>query len=57
MNITDYFLKEWKPLISFELTPPKRGESVKSLEPIIETLAAYHPPWNFANCNEYTRTL
>lgn len=45
MRITDILSKANKPLISFELTPQERGKSIQELEPIIETLSKYNPPF------------
>lgn len=45
MRVTDHLHKATRPLISFEIIPPLRGGDLASLLDLIETLAAYEPPY------------
>lgn len=44
-KITDILANADRPLISYELTPPARQESFDQLQPTIETLVSYRPPF------------
>jgi methylenetetrahydrofolate reductase (NADPH) len=45
MKITDHLMNATKPLISFEIIPPKRGGDFYNLEKVILDLAQYNPPF------------
>ena len=45
MKVTEHIAKNGRPLISFEIIPPKRGSDVKALLNTIDTIAKYNPPF------------
>ena len=45
MKVTEHLIKARKPLISFELIPPKRGGDIKSLLAVLDDISNYHPPF------------
>jgi methylenetetrahydrofolate reductase (NADPH) len=45
MKVIDHLAKAKKPLISFEIIPPRRGGSLASLLALIEDLARHRPPF------------
>jgi methylenetetrahydrofolate reductase (NADPH) len=45
MKVTEHLAKAKKPLISFEIIPPRRGGSLASLLALIEDLARHRPPF------------
>ncbi|RMD58312.1 methylenetetrahydrofolate reductase [NAD(P)H] [Candidatus Woesearchaeota archaeon] len=45
MKITDILKSSTKPIVSFEITPVDKGASIKSLEPTLESLASFNPPF------------
>jgi len=45
MKVIEHLEKAKKPLISFELIPPKRGGDIKGLLSVIEDIAKYDPPF------------
>jgi methylenetetrahydrofolate reductase (NADPH) len=45
MRVTDHLARASKPLISFEIIPPKRGGDLKSLLALIDDLALHKPPF------------
>jgi methylenetetrahydrofolate reductase (NADPH) len=45
MKVIEHLQKAKKPLISFELIPPKRGGDITSLMAVIEDLIKYKPPF------------
>ncbi len=45
MKVIEHFEKANKPLISFEIIPPKRGGDMSSLLSIIDDLAQFSPPF------------
>ena len=45
MKVTEHLTRATKPLISFEIIPPKRGGDIKSLLAILDDLATYNPPF------------
>jgi methylenetetrahydrofolate reductase (NADPH) len=45
MKVTEHLEKANKPLISFEIIPPKRGGDIKSLLAVLDQLATYNPPF------------
>jgi len=45
MKVIEHLKKANKPLISFELIPPKRGGDIKSLLAVLDDLAKYNPPF------------
>jgi len=45
MKVIEHIDKATKPLISFELIPPKRGGDIKGLLSVIEDIAKYDPPF------------
>lgn len=45
MKVLEHLARATKPLISFEIIPPKRGGDIKSLMAVIDDLARYNPPF------------
>jgi methylenetetrahydrofolate reductase (NADPH) len=45
MKVTEHLDRATSPFISFEIIPPKRGDSVSSLMAVVEDLARYEPPF------------
>ncbi len=45
MKVIEHLEKASKPLISFELIPPKRGGDIKGLLSVLDDIAAYDPPF------------
>jgi methylenetetrahydrofolate reductase (NADH) len=45
MKVIDHLAKAKKPLISFELIPPKRGGDIKSVLGVIDEIIKYRPPF------------
>ena len=45
MRVIDHLQEARRPLISFEIIPPLRGGDLASLLRLIDTLAAYRPPF------------
>jgi len=45
MKVIEHIEKAKKPLISFEIIPPKRGGDVKQLLSILEEIVKYNPPF------------
>jgi methylenetetrahydrofolate reductase (NADPH) len=45
MKVTEHIAKNGRPLISFEIIPPKRGGDVKALLNTIDTISKYNPPF------------
>ncbi len=45
MKVTEHLAKADKPLISFEIIPPKRGGEIKSLLQVVDDIARYNPPF------------
>jgi methylenetetrahydrofolate reductase (NADPH) len=45
MKVTEHLEKSTRPLISFEIIPPKRGGDIKSLLTVLDDLATYNPPF------------
>jgi methylenetetrahydrofolate reductase (NADPH) len=45
MKVTEHLDRATEPLISFEITPPKRGGDLASLLSLIEDLAQHRPPF------------
>lgn len=45
MKVIEHLNKANRPLISFELIPPKRGGDIKSLLAVIDDLVRYNPPF------------
>lgn len=45
MKVTEHIIQAKRPLISFEIIPPKRGSKLEDLLKVIDTLAKYNPPF------------
>ncbi len=45
MKVTEHLQKADKPLISFEIIPPRRGGDIKSLLNLVDDLAKFDPPF------------
>ena len=45
MKVTEHLAKADRPLISFEIIPPKRGGNVHELMGLVEDLAQHEPPF------------
>ena len=45
MKVTEHLARADKPLISFEIIPPKRGGDIKSLLRVVDDIAQYNPPF------------
>jgi len=45
MKVIEHLKRAVKPLISFELIPPKRGGDIKSLLAVLDDLTKYNPPF------------
>ncbi|PJF38808.1 MAG: methylenetetrahydrofolate reductase [NAD(P)H], partial [Phototrophicales bacterium] len=45
MKVIEHLAKAKKPLVSFEIIPPKRGGDIKSLMKIIDDIAQFNPPF------------
>lgn len=45
MKVTEIIEKSQNPFISYEIIPPKRGNSVQQLLNLIEALMPYEPPF------------
>lgn len=45
MKVTEHLAQAKRPLISFELIPPKRGGNVRDLMTVIDDLMAHSPPF------------
>jgi len=45
MKVIEHLEKATKPLISFEIIPPKRGGDIKHLISILEDIVKYNPPF------------
>ena len=45
MKVTEHLDKASKPLISFEIIPPKRGGDIKGLLSVVESISKYNPPF------------
>lgn len=45
MKVIDHLNKATKPLISFELIPPKRGGDIKSILHVLDEIIKYNPPF------------
>jgi methylenetetrahydrofolate reductase (NADPH) len=45
MKVIEHLEKSTRPLISFEIIPPKRGGDIKSLLAVLDDLANYNPPF------------
>ncbi len=45
MKVIEHLEKADKPLISFEIIPPKRGGDIKTLLSVLEELVKYKPPF------------
>ena len=45
MKVIEHLQKAKKPLISFELIPPKRGGDIRGLLSVLDDLAKYNPPF------------
>lgn len=45
MRVIDHLAKATKPLISFEIIPPRRGGDVKQLMAILEDIVKFNPPF------------
>ncbi len=45
MKVIEHLQKATKPLISFEIIPPKRGGNVKQLLHVLDDLVKYNPPF------------
>ncbi|MGF1466676.1 MAG: methylenetetrahydrofolate reductase [Sandaracinaceae bacterium] len=45
MKVTEHLDRATRPLISFEIIPPKRGGAVSDLMRVVEDLARYEPPF------------
>lgn len=45
MKVIEHLKKANKPLISFELIPPKRGGDIRSLLSILDDITKYNPPF------------
>jgi methylenetetrahydrofolate reductase (NADPH) len=45
MKVTEHLQQAKKPLISFELIPPKRGGDIKSLLDVLDDIARFEPPF------------
>jgi methylenetetrahydrofolate reductase (NADPH) len=45
MKVTEHLARAQKPLISFEIIPPKRGGDIKGLLTAVDDIARYRPPF------------
>jgi len=45
MKVIEHLANARKPLISFEIIPPKRGGNIKSLLNVLDDLSNYNPPF------------
>ncbi len=45
MKVTEHLEKATKPLISFEIIPPRRGGNIKALLNLVDDLAEFNPPF------------
>ncbi len=45
MKVIDHLAKANKPLISFEIIPPKRGGNIRQLLQVLEDIVKYDPPF------------
>lgn len=45
MKVIEHLEKAKRPLISFEIIPPKRGGDIKSLLAVLDDLSEYNPPF------------
>jgi methylenetetrahydrofolate reductase (NADPH) len=45
MKVIEHLTKAQRPLISFEIIPPKRGGDIKGLLGAVDDIAKYHPPF------------
>jgi len=45
MKVTDHLERAKRPLVSFEIIPPKRGGDIKSLLATIDDIATFNPPF------------
>lgn len=45
MKVTEHLANASKPLISFEIIPPKRGGDITGLLAVVEDLAKFNPPF------------
>ncbi|MEM9074033.1 MAG: methylenetetrahydrofolate reductase, partial [Myxococcota bacterium] len=45
MKVTEHLDRATRPLISFELSPPKRGGNVRDLMGVIDELVKHSPPF------------
>lgn len=45
MKVTEHLEKAQKPLISFEIIPPRRGGDIKELLAILDDIIVYNPPF------------
>jgi len=45
MKVIEHLAKAQRPLISFEIIPPKRGGDIKGLLAAVDDIAKYHPPF------------
>src|SRR5512136_2550516 len=45
MKVIEHLAKAQRPLISFEIIPPKRGGDIKGLLGAVDDIAKYNPPF------------
>ena len=45
MKVIEHLIKATKPLISFEIIPPKRGGDIRSLLGVVDDISKFNPPF------------